>query len=209
MKSATTDAKSQSERRRDSSISRSARAPTVGLMTSHSTDLLDGASFQRAGAIDQIVPSASGVYAIRLQVDSALPEPFASLLDARATRVIYIGKAASLNSRMLSNELRGLGHGTFFRSIGAVLGYRPRSGSLADRANKNNFSYEKHDRDAIVEWINSNLEVTWRVVPPAAVPAIESALILEHTPLLNIQGSPSALVELTRLRRDCRQSASI
>ena len=35
-----------------------------------------------------------------------------------------------LNKRMLKQELRSKGHGTFFRSIGAVLGFRPDKGSL-------------------------------------------------------------------------------
>ena len=177
-------------------------------MTSPSPDLFNNTSFQHAGAIDQIVPSAAGVYAIQLQIDSALPEPFASFLNARATRVIYIGKATSLNSRMLGNELRGLGHGTFFRSIGAVLGYMPKAGSLADKVNMKNFSFEQHDRDAIIEWINTNLEVAWKTMPAADIPALESALILEHTPLLNLHGNPRALVELKNLRSECREIAS-
>ena len=177
-------------------------------MTVPFADLLHNASFQRAEIIDQIVPSAGGIYAIRLHHDSALPEPFGTLLHERATRLIYIGKATSLNSRMLGNELRGLGHGTFFRSIGAVLGFRPATGSLAGKVNQNNFSFGRRDRDHIVEWINGNLEVAWRTVPAADVPPLESALILEHTPLLNIQGNPRALVEPQNLRNECRKIAS-
>lgn len=182
--------------------------PTVGLVTLPSIDLLDNASFHRAGEVDQIVPSASGIYAIRLHVDSALPEPFASFLRQRETHVIYIGKATSLRSRMLGNELRGRGHGTFFRTIGAVLGHRPQVGSLAGKVNKNNFSYEKRDRDAIVEWINSSLEVAWQSPVATEMRTIESAQINRHAPLFNLQGNPRALAELAQLRRDCREIAS-
>lgn len=170
--------------------------------------LVDNASFRPAESIDADVPSSPGIYAIRLRIGSTLPEPFESLLGARLSRLIYIGKATSLKGRMLRNELRGRGHGTFFRSIGAVLAFRPRAGSLSNKVNKYNFSFERSDRDFIVQWINANLEVSWRTLPIGDVPATETALILEHTPLLNLDGNPMALVELDDLRVLCRQIAS-
>jgi hypothetical protein len=170
--------------------------------------LVDDASFRPVRSIDNKVPVSPGIYAIRIVAGSTLPASFGSLLSERSTRLIYVGKATSLKSRMLGNELRGRGHGTFFRSIGAVLGYRPRAGSLAAMVNKNNYSFEKPDRDSIVEWINSNLEVSWSALPLADVPATEAALIVRHTPLLNLAGNPFALVELKELRVQCRQIAA-
>lgn len=169
--------------------------------------LVDDASFRPAESIDSDVPPSPGLYAIRLRIGSTLPEPFESLLGERSSRLIYMGKATSLKDRMLRNELRGRGHGTFFRSIGAVLGFRPRAGSLANKVNKYNFSFEKPDRDSIVHWINVNLEVSWRALPSSVVPATETLLILHHTPLLNLDGNPLALVELDDLRVLCRQIA--
>jgi hypothetical protein len=109
---------------------------------------------------------------------------------------------------MLRDELRGRGHGTFFRSIGAVLAFRPRVGSLSNKLKKYNFSFDKSDRDTIVQWINFNLEVSWRTMPISDVPATENALILEHKPLLNLDGNTLALVELRDLRVLCRQIAA-
>lgn len=88
-----------------------------------------------------------------------------------------------------------------------MLGYRPVAGSLAGKANKHNFSFAKPDRDAIVEWINGNLEVSWSELPLTDVPAVETGLILEHTPLLNLSGNPLALAELDELRVACRRIA--
>ncbi|MBK4347671.1 GIY-YIG nuclease family protein [Lacisediminihabitans changchengi] len=170
--------------------------------------LLENQSFRPASEIDGDVPILSGVYAIRLAGQSSLPEPFEAFLAERTSRLIYIGKATTLKKRMLGNELRGRGHGTFFRSIGAVLGFRPLAGSLAERVNKYNFSFQKADRDGIVEWINANLEVSWAEVPAADVPKAELALIVEHTPLLNLDGNPQALVELDELRVLCRGIAA-
>jgi hypothetical protein len=170
-------------------------------------ELVHDASFRPAQSIDAGVPLVPGVYSIRLRDGSALPEPFESLLGERSTRLVYIGKATSLGGRMLGNELRGRGHGTFFRSIGAVLGFRPRAGSLAEKVNRYNFSFEPSDRVAIVRWINDNLDVSWREVPLADLPALESELIRLHAPLLNLDGNPLALVELDELRVLCRQIA--
>lgn len=58
--------------------------------------LLKDLSFRPAGEIDGDVPNASGVYAIRLAGGVKLPGPFETLLSARPTRLIYIGKATSL-----------------------------------------------------------------------------------------------------------------
>lgn len=171
-------------------------------------DLLDDHSFRGATSIDQGVPLGPGIYAIRLHFDSTLPDPFAEILAARPSRLIYLGKATSLESRMLRNELRGRGHGTFFRSIGAVLGYRPPAGSLANKVNKQNYSFTKPDRDAIVEWINANLEISWIELPLPDVRSLEKALITEHKPLLNLDGNPLALAELDALRIECRTIAA-
>ena len=170
--------------------------------------LLEDGLFRAAGEIDADVPIEFGVYAIRLRAGSSLPEPFETHLASRRSRLIYIGKATSLAKRMLGNELRGRGHGTFFRSIGAVLGYRPAAGSLVGKANQYNFSFVAEDRARIVTWINGHLEVSWAIVPQADVRAAEKALILEHLPLLNLEGNPLALAELDTLRIECRTIAA-
>lgn len=183
-------------------------SPNIGGMTRTANDLVDDASFRSARDLGPDVPWSPGVYAIRLRMDSSLPEPFHEHLVNRATRLIYIGKAKSLKRRMLGNELRGRGHGTFFRSLGAVLGYRPQAGSLVALANKNNYRYERADRDSIIEWINTNLEVSWNTLSLVDVPATERTLIMNHTPLLNLARNPLALAELRALRLQSRQIAA-
>lgn len=167
-------------------------------------DLLAEHSFNSAGIIDIAVPDDFGVYAIRLATIAELPQPFQSLLDQRDTRLVYIGQAEkqTLLKRLLGNELRARGNGTFIRSIGAVLGYRPPFGSLAGRTRVQNYRFSPVDRIAIVDWINASLEVSWAALPPAEVHGAEVALIREHTPLLNLQDNPRALPELSALRCD-------
>lgn len=173
-------------------------------------NLLEDGSFRAAGEIDAIVPDEFGVYAIRLRSGAALPEPFQSLLDDRDTGLIYIGQAEkqTLVKRLLGNELRARGNGTFIRSIGAVLGYRPPFGSLAGRARMQNYRFAPADRVFVVEWIDANLEVSWAVLPQHEVHGMEVALIREHTPLLNLQDNPRALPELAAIRAECRAVAA-
>lgn len=116
-------------------------------------DLLAEHSFNSAGIIDIAVPDDFGVYAIRLATIAELPQPFQSLLDQRDTRLVYIGQAEkqTLLKRLLGNELRARGNGTFIRSIGAVLGYRPPFGSLAGRTRVQNYRFSPVDRIAIVD----------------------------------------------------------
>lgn len=171
---------------------------------------LDDRSFRSAGEIDAIVPDKFGVYAIRLRSGATLPEPFQTLLDDRETRLIYIGQAEkqTLRKRLLGNELRARGNGTFIRSIGAILGYRPPFGSLAGRARVQNYRFAFADQVAIVEWIDANLEVSWAVLPQHEVHGVEVGLIREHTPLFNLQDNPRALPELKALRVECRTIAA-
>lgn len=172
--------------------------------------LLDDGSFRSAGEVGPLVPNEFGVYAIRLRAGATLAEPFFSVRDGRDTRLIYIGQAEkqTLRKRLLGNELRARGNGTFFRSIGAVLGYRPPFGSLAGRARMQNYRFAATDRNAIVNWIDMNLEVSWAVLPQSEVHEAEVALIREHTPLLNLQHNPRALPELALLRAECRDIAA-
>lgn len=160
--------------------------------------------FRPAGEIDADVPPLPGLYAIRVRDRAALPPEFAAHSLERGHDLIYIGVASkSLRRRFLGQELRARGHGTFFRSIGAVLGYRPVRGNLIGRANPRNFTFATHDELNIIEWINENLLVNWIEYPALQQKTAEGSLIRQHLPLLNLAGNPAALVELSRLRAEC------
>lgn len=171
--------------------------------------LLGSTNFRSADDIDAEVPDEFGLYAIRVRDVTTLPEPYRGVATARGASLIYIGEATgqTLAKRFLGNELRGRGHGTFFRSIGAVLGYRPPVGSLIGKGNQRNYRFSAEDTLAIVRWINVNLEVAW-VAFEEGVHAAEVALIRTHTPLLNLRDNPAAMLELSRLRAVCVQIAT-
>ncbi len=81
-------------------------------------ELMDKKKFKSAGSIDGVVPDRPGLYALRIKDISALPSDFSKELKERGHDLIYLGIASqSLKRRMLGQELRARGHGTFFRSL--------------------------------------------------------------------------------------------
>ncbi len=165
--------------------------------------LMKVSDFKSAKSIDLSVPSNPGMYCIRIKNIDTLPKPFSSELKKRGHNIIYIGIATkSLNKRMLNQELRANGHGTFFRSLGAVLGYKPPIGSLANKKNKRNYKFSGYDEAKIIDWINENLLVNW-IIQSSDLEKIETTLILKYSPLLNIAKNPSTMNELSSLRKEC------
>jgi hypothetical protein len=170
--------------------------------------LMNDKSFKSAGSIDNLVPHNSGLYCIRISDINKLPKTFNTFLADRQHNIIYIGIATeSLNRRFLNQELRANGHGTFFRSIGAVLGHRPPKGSLTTKANKRNYKFSPTDEQKIIKWINDNLHVNW-VDFSGDFETLETELINKHRPLINLAKNPSALKELSDLRKICVQIAN-
>ena len=170
--------------------------------------LMNAANFKTAGTIDQSVPEKPGLYCIRIKNVDAVPEPFNSELKKRNHNIIYIGIASqSLNRRMLSQELRANGHGTFFRSLGAVIGFRPPVGSLINKKNKRNYKFSSADEAKIISWINDNLLINW-VEQPSGFEEIETTLITKYKPLINLAKNPDAMNELSKLRKECVEVAN-
>jgi hypothetical protein len=154
------------------------------------------------------VPDAPGLYAIFVNATSALPAPFDDLLARRETTLIYLGKAGdSLRKRLGEEELRHKRAATFFRSLGAVLGYQPPAGSLAGAKNQRNYRFSPQDTAAITAWIDVHLRVRWLALSKDETEAYEPLLIALLRPLLNLKDNPSALPELRELREECRQIA--
>lgn len=101
--------------------------PALALNQNDLENQLINGTFKKAGLIDSIVPAQTGFYCIRLAKGCKLPERYQCHLDKRKRTIIYLGKAEgqTLYKRFLGQEMRAKGHGTFFRNIGAVLGYTP------------------------------------------------------------------------------------
>jgi hypothetical protein len=170
--------------------------------------LMDDNRFLSAGSIDQLVPHSSGFYCIRIIDINKLPTPFNNYLTDRRHDIVYIGIATeSLNKRFLNQELRANGHGTFFRSIGALLGFLPLKGSLTSKKNKRNYRFSPSDQKEIIKWINVHLKVNW-IEFNGDFKTLEAELIRKHKPLVNLDKNPLALKELSDLRKKCVRIAN-
>lgn len=153
------------------------------------------------------IPEKPGLYCIRIKHEAALSSNFTKVLHDRNHNIIYIGLASkNLKKRFLGQELRAKGHGTFFRSLGAVLDYRPEIDSLVGMRNQNNYKFSKIDEQKIISWINENLIINW-VTVETHLNEIENKLLNEFSPLLNIAGNPGKLNEVTQLRNECKRIA--
>src|SRR5947209_2881242 len=81
-----------------------------------------------------IVPPKPSFYSIFVDTPYSLSSPFDRCLRAKQTCLIYIGVASrSLQGRLIEQDLWHRNPSTFFRGIGAILGYRPAVGSLVGK----------------------------------------------------------------------------
>jgi hypothetical protein len=153
------------------------------------------------------VPNQPGYYAIYVNDATLLPKSYSDVLSRKDTKLIYIGIAKKLlKQRLIKQDLRHQGSSTFFRSIGAILGYRPTPGSLIGKSNQQNYKFDPIDTARIVSWINENLAINWLEESPADS-ATEKTLILSRCPLINIEHNPEKLAVLEESRLICRTIA--
>jgi hypothetical protein len=153
------------------------------------------------------VPAVPGLYAILADSSESLPKPFCAMQRQRADTLIYIGIATvSLRQRLVAQDLRHRQASTFFRGMGSILGFKPPAGSLASRANKNNYQFSPSDTQAIIAWINRHVSVRWLELSSDLV-KLEAELIRKRRPLLNTAHNPSPSAELAALRGLCRHIA--
>lgn len=170
-------------------------------------ELMAAGPVSRAAEASDRVPNRPGYYAIFVDDALSLPNPYRDILRARETRLIYIGIATkSLCERLVDQDLRHRSPATFFRAIGAILGYRPAKGSLVGKKNQNNYRFVAADTAAIIRWIDGHLSVSWSVAEPA-MESTETALIQVHRPLLNTAKNPEPLTALASLRDEYRRIA--
>ena len=158
-----------------------------------------------ASEAEVLVPEKNGLYSIVIDKPDSLPPPFSEYVSRGGHNVIYIGKAfpANLTTRLVKNDLRHKGNATFFRSLGAVLGYFPPQGSLVGKENSRNYRFRDPEKQQIVDWINEHLGVRCKELEPEEI-ALEQALIEDLRPVFNIVWNPDVLQELKALRAKCR-----
>lgn len=190
-----------------SAISSIEKKETVHHSNIHLNDLsevekkLISGSFSSVNSISaESVPATSGLYCIKLRKDVVFPSKFGKVRD---DGIFYIGQASkSLRERLWEEELNHNRPATFFRSLGAVLGYLPPKGSLAGKDTRN-YKFSETDTEAIRKWIRQSLFVSFVAVKPSLIDAIEKNLIVKYRPLINLKHNPFASAELKAARKAC------
>src|SRR4051812_3142479 len=108
--------------------------------------LADFSAVKTVEAAARLVPGTPGLYAIHVADPDTIPEPWRAKLRVSGQRLLYVGQASgSLRGRLIDEELRHKRAATFFRGLGAMLGYRPTPGSLIGKANQNNYRFSRTD----------------------------------------------------------------
>lgn len=150
-------------------------------------------------------PLTTGMYAIMVDNENSLPKDFADELKRRNHRLLYIGITNdTLKERLWSQELHAKRPATFFRSIGALLGFEPPRGSMSE--NTRNYKFSAADNQKIVDWMSKHLLVSFISVS-GDIKNDETRLINEYKPIINIDKNPYKMNKLERLREKCREIA--
>jgi hypothetical protein len=166
------------------------------------------AELHSASMADAVVPKAPGFYSIFVDRPDNLPEPFAAYLRSCGTTLLYIGRAStSLFQRLVEEDFRHQGPSTFFRSIGAILGYRPQPGSLVGKLNQDNYRFSPIDTEKIAEWIKQHLAIRFVEADISKYPGAERDAIQRNCPILNTIHNPKCFPLLDELRSECRATA--
>lgn len=168
-------------------------------------NLLQG-EFVSVGALSgDMVPDVPGLYCIKLRKGVHLPAKYGKV---REDGVIYIGQASiSLRQRFWKQELNHIGPATFFRSIGAMLGYLPPKGSLVGKKNQTNFKFSPDDTEAIRQWMRNSLTANFITFSIETMDDVEKKLIDTYRPLVNYTHNPNYSRELEAIKDKCREYA--
>ncbi|HUH26693.1 GIY-YIG nuclease family protein [Gelidibacter sp.] len=169
--------------------------------------LINQKNFKSLSETEKNIPDAPGLYCVRIKDPKALDAVFFNVLTERNHTILYIGVASkSLQKNFFEEELRAKGHGTFFRTMGAVLGYVPEEGSLVGKSNQNNYKFSTDHEQEIITWIEEHLIFNW-IATTTDLHAVQAKLIKEHLPLLNLAGNPGVINNVRVLRNKCKAIA--
>jgi len=157
--------------------------------------------------VPQDIPETPGLYAIYIKNPDILPEIIRNDLTRRNETLLYIGKTGkSLRKRLWGQELHAQRPATFFRTMGAILGFRPSKGSLRNKCNQCNYQFSSKDKAQIIQWMEHNLLVNF-IAYSHNLNEIEKYLIQEVKPLMNIQNNPQPCEFVIQSREECRRIA--
>jgi hypothetical protein len=134
------------------------------------------------------LPKAAGLYAWWAPADVLASFDGPANSDDPELRLLYLGNATRLRSRIVSNHLRDCGRSTLRRTLAGLLmsteSYRT---TWTDRV-----VLVAEDEQRLTDWMHRHLTLTWREHPDP-VP-LETALMSRLRPPLNVDGAEHGTV---------------
>ncbi|KUO57874.1 MAG: hypothetical protein APF84_18435 [Gracilibacter sp. BRH_c7a] len=124
-------------------------------------------------------------------------------------KLIYVGEAKG-NGGLLTRfrqEFRQEGRGTFFRSIGAVLGETPRAAQ--NEGEIRNYVFEGEAKERIINFIEETMGVQYESLDDAPIIITDEPEIRMKKPILNIKHNPLPSQFVNSRRDRCRQIAAV
>ncbi len=169
--------------------------------------LADSSAAVPARSAEKEIAPVKGIYFIMIKKLSKLPVELRvhQKQIAADKHVIYIGKAGNkqgLWQRLLLQDLQHRrGPSTFFRSVGAVLGYEPEQNLRGKKTR--NYRFSPEDTQAIRTWINCNLFVNVKEIPDEPLGELEKGLIKSFRPCFNVADNPNPCQYVVDQRARC------
>ena len=181
-------------------------APVIKAVASNDVEnkLINGPFVAVSSMNDSSVPGVPGLYCIKLRKGVVLPSRYGKVRD---DGIIYIGQAGDLKERLWDKELNHTSAATFFRGVGAMLGYLPPKGSLVGKKNQNNYKFSPEDTERIRQWMQASLLVNYIRVEKDELDTIERNLIKKYCPIFNNKHNPQKNSALEEDRARCREHA--
>ncbi|MFE9171186.1 GIY-YIG nuclease family protein [Streptomyces kebangsaanensis] len=138
-----------------------------------------------------VLPRTAGLYAWWAAPDVLPSFPGPANSTDPGLRLLYVGKATRLRSRITSNHLRRSGSSTLRRTLAGLLmsaeGYR--TAWTTDRV-----VLVPEDEERLTVWMHEHLTLTWTEHPEPL--SVEGGLISRLRPPLNVDGArPGAVRE--------------
>lgn len=124
-------------------------------------------------------------------------------------KLIYVGQAKG-NGGLLTRfrqEFRQEGKGTFFRSIGAVLGETPRVSQ--NEGEIRNYVFEGEAKERVINFIEETMGVQYESLDNAPIIITDEPEIRVKKPILNIRHNPLPSQFVKSGRDRCRQIAAV
>lgn len=144
------------------------------------------------------IPTCSGLYVVFLKNTENIPQDWQADLK-REDKLLYIGKGESgLRNRLNSHfSCTSSSSDTFKKSLGAVLINHL---NLQPLKVGGKFKFNSKSEEKLSEWIQFNCTYNFIKVKKVEVRSSEIHLIYKHTPPINIDCNPKALIKLEEAR---------